>query len=189
MDSCIGFPLLSYSYLYKTVNTRENDDISFVRLVIEIPQVWRNFQLVPTPSSALPWHTETINGLQDFHCSLTSSCESMGAPNGPFFGVSTSWEILNTRLFFGTNTSCEIQRTDNGVYSGAQKLLRLLTGWFSYKVFLNPVSAHGQVSKEHVVLVHEHSALVHEHLALGTSTQHNYGWGTRPPEAWGRGSE
>jgi len=49
--------------------------------------------------------------------------------------------------------------------------------------FLNPVSAHGQVSKEHVVLVHEHSALVHEHLALGTSTQHNYGWGTRPPEA------
>lgn len=65
---------------------------------------------------------------------------------------------------FGTNTSCEIQRTDNGVYSGAQKLLRLPTGRFSYKVFLNPVSAR-QVSKEHVGLVHEHLA-----RALSTTT-------------------
>jgi len=45
----------------------------------------------------------------------------------------------------------------------------------SYKVFLNPVSAHGQVSKEHVVLVHEHW---HEHsaqLRLGNSATRGLG--------------
>lgn len=117
----IGFPLFSYSYLYATVNTRENDNFSFVQLVIEIPQInWRNIQLVPT-SSALPWHTETINGLQDFSL-FTDKIRWELAPNGPFFGVSSSWKILNSRLFLVLILLVKSRRTEYGVYSGAQKV-------------------------------------------------------------------
>lgn len=80
------------------------------------------------------------------HCSLTSSRFKFLAPNGPFFGVSSSWGILKSRLFFGTNTSCEnpeglIMESIAAPKSYLDDRLEVVTHECS-----SPVS---QVSKEH----------------------------------------
>ena len=98
----------SHSYLYEMVNTSENDDINFVQLVIEIPQETGGIFYW---CQHLPPHFHDIhrdyNWFARLHCSPTSSRFKFLAPNGPFFWVSSSWEILKSRLFFCTNTSCE----------------------------------------------------------------------------------
>jgi len=145
VDPCDGFPL-SCSYLYELVNTSENDDIYFVQLVIEIPlETGGTFYWC----QLLPPHFHDIhrdyNWFARLHCSLTSSRFKFLAPNGPFFGVSSSWEILKWRLFLVLILLVKIQRTDNGVYSGAQKLLSWPTGGLLRVTrVLNPVSHAGQ---------------------------------------------
>lgn len=156
----------SHSYLYDLVNTSENDDINFVQLVIEIPQETGGIFYW---CQHLPPHFHDIhrdyNWFARLHCSPTSSRFKFLAPNGPFFGVSSSWEILKSRLFFGTNTSCENPEglIMESIAAPKSYLVDRLEGCYAFQSVLNPVSPR-QVSK---------GTLLHRSALLVSAVQHS----------------